>query len=201
MGVSSSNAHTNTTNYTNGMSAVITGRSGLYKLHNVRMFNFPAGSVLIQTCRFCDNLLKYTNLGTEVELSQIQLNNVTGQYLFMIGLKRDVLRDLDGSFSQAFDGTNRTSGTIIYGWSHIAAYNQASCPPATTAALWDNAVMCGPSEKVRRVFFTNLIDTNLFYGQLMHVVQLAAISDTASSSLNNSMMATTGSRLIQSNPM
>lgn len=64
IGVSSSNAHSNVTNYTSGMSAAITGRTGTYSLLNVRIYNFPQGSVLLQTCRFCDNLLKYTNLGT-----------------------------------------------------------------------------------------------------------------------------------------
>jgi hypothetical protein len=62
IGFSSSNAHSNVTNYTSGMSAVIIGRTGNFSLLNVPIYNFPQGSV--QTCRFWDNILKYTNLGT-----------------------------------------------------------------------------------------------------------------------------------------
>lgn len=64
IGKSTGNALSNTTNYTNGMSAIITGRSGMYNLTNLRFYNYPAGSILLQTCRFCDEPLTYTNLGT-----------------------------------------------------------------------------------------------------------------------------------------
>lgn len=158
VGMSQSNAHSDTTNYTKGMSGAITGRTGTYKLSNIEFHNYPAGSVLFQTCRFCDDLLKYTNKGTEVEMDQITLTNVSGKHLFMIGLKRDIVRDLDGSLSQAFDGQTRASGTIVHGFPHIAAYNNADCPPASTTTDWDDAVMCGPSLKLRRAWITNLID-------------------------------------------
>jgi hypothetical protein len=46
------------------MSAIITGRSGVYNLTKIRFYNYPAGTVLLQTCRFCDVLDLYTNLGT-----------------------------------------------------------------------------------------------------------------------------------------
>lgn len=58
------NAHPNTSNYTNGMSGAMTGRTGTYILEGVHFYRFPAGSILIQTCVLCDDLLKYTNLGT-----------------------------------------------------------------------------------------------------------------------------------------
>jgi hypothetical protein len=144
-------------NYTLGMSGAITGRSGVTRLTNIRFYNFPAGSILLQTCRLCDDPLKYTNLGTEVIVSQLTLTNVTGGLLNMISdLKRDVIYDLDGSLSNAFDQKNRTSATIVHGFPHIALSNPTLCPPALNAANWDGAVMCDSSVTVRRVAFTNM---------------------------------------------
>ena len=163
--MSNTNTHSNTTNYTNNMSAIITGKTGTFRITNVKFYNYPQGSLLFQTCRFCDDPLKYTNLGTEVTVDKLSFGNVNGMMLNMIGLKRDVIYDLDGSFSMKFDGNSRTSATIVQGFPHIAAFNQANCPPATTVANWDNAVMCGPTITVRRVWFTNLDDQQLFNAQ------------------------------------
>jgi hypothetical protein len=203
IGMSTTNAHPNTSNYTNGMSAAITGRTGTYKLSNIKFHNFPAGSVLFQTCRFCDNLLKYTNLGTEVELDRLTFTNVSGKYLFMIGLKRDIVRDLDGSLSQAFDGLTRASGTVVHGFPHIAAYNNADCPPPSTGTDWDTSVMCGPSLTLRRVFIANLIDKQLFNAQLMKVVQFNSINDTLdpNATLSSTLYTAVTARLIQTNNM
>ena len=123
VGKSFTNAALNTNNYSLGMSGAITGRSGATKLSNIRFYNFPPGSILLQTCRLCDDPLKYTNLGTEVFLDNITVANVTGNMLNMIGLKRDVIYDLDGSLSRAFDNTTRTSATIVHGFPHIALSN------------------------------------------------------------------------------
>ena len=62
--MSNGNAHTNTANYSDGMSAAITGKTGVYKLSDLQFYNYPQGSILIKTCRFCDDPLKYTNTGT-----------------------------------------------------------------------------------------------------------------------------------------
>ena len=45
------------------MAGAITGKTGRYSLSDVRFYNYPSGSVLMKTCRFCDDPLKYTNLG------------------------------------------------------------------------------------------------------------------------------------------
>lgn len=195
VGVSSSNAHSNTSNYTNKMSAVITGKTGSYLISNVKFHNYPQGSLLIQTCRFCDDPLKYTNLGTEVSLSQLTLTNVTGMLLNMIGLKRDVIYDIDGSLSNAFDGTTRSSATIVHGFPHIAAFNTNDCPPASTPANWDGAVMCGPAVTIRRVWFTNLDDQQLFNANNMKATQIASISDVVAANISSSMHTSVPSRL------
>ena len=80
-------------------------------------------------------------------------------------MKRDVIYDLDGSLSHLFDGTNRSSATIVYGFPHIANTNQNLCPYASVASAWDNAVMCGPAATIRRVLFGNIINKQLFMSQ------------------------------------
>lgn len=104
------------------MSAIITGKTGVHVIKDVHIANYPIGSLVFQTCRFCDDPLKYTNLGTEVEISGVTFDNVHGKMLRMIGFdKRCVIYDLDGSLSNKFDGQSRASGTIVHGWPHIIA--------------------------------------------------------------------------------
>jgi hypothetical protein len=160
--MSRTNAHSDLSNYTDEMSAVITGRSGFTKISNVDFYNYPNGSILFQTCRLCDDPLKYTNVGTEVIVSKLRFDQINGNILYMIKMKRDVIYDLDGSFSSLFDGKNRSSATIVYGFPHIATYNQNTCPKATAPLAWDNAVMCGPTVTIRRVLFSNIINHQLF---------------------------------------
>lgn len=176
--MSKTNAHSDKTNYTNGMSGAMTGRSGVTNISNVRFYSFPTGSIMFQICVLCDDLLKYTNVGTEVLLSKLTFTDINGSYLFMIGLKRDVIYDLDGSLSMAFDGTARTSGTIVSNWPHIAMAQQDKCPQASDTAGWDNAIMCNQLVSLRRVVFTNLAPTALFKSQYMHAYELAQITDT-----------------------
>lgn len=102
----------------------------------------------------------------------------------MIGLKRDVIYDLDGSLSQAFDGTARSSGTIVWGYPHIAAYNNNTCPFARNSSGWDNAVMCGPTVSVRRVGFTNLGKHQDFAGQFMKAAELSSATSVLPLTMN-----------------
>jgi hypothetical protein len=166
IGKSTNNANSNNTNYTNGMSAIITGRSGTYNISNVRIYNYPTGSLMLQTCRYCDNLGMYTNLGTEVFVQQLTMDQVNGQILFMIGMKRDVVYDVDASLSLTFGGGNtRTSGAIIQPFTHIAGSQQSACLSSTSPTSWDNTIMCDQTVTVRRVIITNLGDSRLFKAQ------------------------------------
>jgi hypothetical protein len=196
IGKSDTNYHPDPFNYTNNMSGAITGRSGTNKFSNIRFYNYPAGSILFQTCRLCDDVLKYTNLGTEVVVDQLSFSNVNGKLLYMIGaLKRDIIYDLDGSFAAQFDGTPRASATIVHGFPHIAAYNQNTCPSASTPGDWDDAVMCGPTETLRRVMFSNMIDWQLFNGQYLKAVQLAGINDTVDPALASGLFTSVVTRI------
>lgn len=159
VGVTATNPHHNSINYTKplSMSAFWTGRSGPTKFSNVGIHNYPTGSVVLKTCVECDNQLKFSNRGNDIYVDQLTLGNVSGSYLFMVGLKRDVVYDLDGSFSSAFDGTSRSAGAITSYWPHIHLDNPTVCPNATTPSRWDNAIFCDSSLTVRRVMFTNVI--------------------------------------------
>ena len=176
IGKSTGNAHSNPVNYTKGMSAIITGRTGQYNLTNIRAYNYPAGSILIQTCSMCDDLDLYTNVGTEIFVKQWTLSQISGTMLKMIGLKRDIIYDIDGSLSNAFDGNSRPSGTIVQSYNHIKNYKQSVCPEATTADNWDNTLMCNSSVTVRRVMFTNLVDLRLFKMQWIKIKPLNNIN-------------------------
>ena len=188
IGMSTTNAHSDTSNYTNGMTAFITGKTGTWNIENIRLFNFPAGSLILETCRFCDDPLKYTNLGTDVNVQQLSFSNVNGNYLKMLGLKRCIVHDLDGSFSAAFDGTTRSQGgTIMHGWNHIKQFHSSTCPVASTASAWDDAIYCDHTETVRRVVFTNMQSKSLFLGQPFKVTELATINDTTADNISSTL--------------
>ena len=99
-------------------------------------------------------------------------------------LKRDVIYDTDGSFSQLFDGTSRPSATIVHGWPHITVFNNNTCPPATNPSNWDGSVMCDSTVTVRRVIFTNMQEHQLFNAQDMKATELQAITDLVSSNIS-----------------
>jgi hypothetical protein len=177
IGKSLSNAASNGTNYTLGMSGLRTPRSGVTSFTNIRFYGFHEGSILFQTCVLCDDPLKYTNLGTEILMKQITLGDVTGSYLNMIGLKRDVIYDLDGSLSYAFDQrSNRTSATIVHGFEHIAVYNPTTCPGASSSTDWDGAVMCDQTVSLRRVGFTNLQKHQNFQQQHLKAAEILNVT-------------------------
>lgn len=55
-------------------------------------------------------------------VSKITFDNVNGNYLLMLGLKRDMIYDQDASLSNDFDGGVRTSATIVSNYPHIETY-------------------------------------------------------------------------------
>lgn len=95
----------------------------------------------------------------------------------MIGLKRDVIYDLDASLSGKYDGGSRTSATITHGWNHIANYNQNACPPPTNVAAWDSAIMCDQTVTIKRVIFTNLAKAQLFKAQELKAAEIANVDE------------------------
>jgi hypothetical protein len=47
------------------------------------------------------------------------MTNVTGNYLSMRGLKREIIYNTDASFSSYFDSGSRTSGTMVWKYNHL----------------------------------------------------------------------------------
>lgn len=179
-----------------GMSALMTPRSGVTSFTDIRIYGFPQGSIVLQTCVLCDDPLKYTNVGTEILMKQIKLTDVNGSYLYMIGLKRDIIYDLDGSLSYAFDhSSTRTSATIVHGYPHIAATNPTVCPSPINPSDWDNSVMCDSSVSLRRVVFTNLNDHQDFQRQHLKAVELTQITDTVPLNLSSTLYTAVPSNL------
>lgn len=82
-----------------GTSGIITPRLGNIRIDNIRFYNYPANTHSIETCSHCDSPLLFTNTAQEIYISNITFTNVTGNKLFMNGLKREILYDLDGSFT------------------------------------------------------------------------------------------------------
>jgi hypothetical protein len=79
----------------------------------------------------------------------------------MNGLKREILYDLDGSFTtNQFDGKTRQSAAITYNYKHLQT--EPACLPTTSQASWDNTIACDSSVKVVRVTFNQLTSTSLF---------------------------------------
>jgi len=96
----------------------------------------------------------------------------------MIGMKRDVIYDTDGSLSQTFDGNTRSYASIVQSYNHIANYYQNVCPASAIPSVWDNSLMCNSSVTVRRVAFTNLVESRLFKAQAIKVMPINDIKQT-----------------------
>ena len=193
IGMSNTNAAANTSNYTNGgMTALMAGRTGQFNFTNIRIYNYPVGSVVMQTGRLNDDPLKFTNLGSEIFVKGLTFNAANGKFLFMIGLKRDVIYDLDGSFAMYFDSTPRASASIVSGWNHIGQHS--NCTQATDNTKWDNAYMCDQSVTIRRVAFANLLVQQNFKSQFMHVSQIADVNSLVASGLSNMSYSSIGTQ-------
>ncbi len=180
IGMSQSNAASDTTNYTNGMAGVITPRSGQSNITNTRFYNYPAGSIVFITCSKCDDTMLFTNIGNEIFIQNLTFTDVDGDYLFMLGLKRDIIYDLDASLSSQFgNGNSRTSATIVHNYNHISAYNQINCVQPTEDK-WDSAIMCDQDVTIRRILFTNIIQLSTFDAQFMKVKPISSYDEVVS---------------------
>ena len=171
IGVTQNNAPTDLSVF-NGARGVIGPRTSGWKMSYVRFYNFPVGTTVMQTCSKCDNILLYTNAAQEYLVDNIIMTNVSGNYLFMNGHKREIIYDTDASLSRSFDGgsASRTSATIVYGYTHLAA--EAACSPSNATSKWDNALACDQSVTVRKVMFTNFINKELFQRTPMKVERI-----------------------------
>lgn len=174
VGVTQSNAPL----VTSASSGIITPRQGQIQLNNVRFNNYPAGTYSLETCSKCNNLLLFTNTGQEIFISNVTFTNVSGNYLKMLGLKREIIYDSDGTFSNSFDANTRTSATVVNNFKHIAA--ESNCLPTTNSSKWDTTLACDQTLKLARVRFTGLVPSSIFINIGIKVQLLSSINDTVS---------------------
>ncbi len=75
----------------------------------------------------------------------------------MLGLKREVFYDLDGTLTNnIFDSVTRASATLTFGWPHIL--QDSACVSADDPTLWDSGALCNESVTVRQVMFSNFLN-------------------------------------------
>ena len=126
----------------NGQSGrgIVTPKIGNIRIDNIRFHNFGSGTKSIETCSGCNSPTAFSNTGMEIYISNITYSNVTGYKLFMNGVKKEVLYDLDGSFTTTdFDGIQRISAAITNNWSHMRG--DPACR-VTTNPQWHNTLAC-----------------------------------------------------------
>jgi hypothetical protein len=81
----------------------------------------------------------------------------------MNGAKRDILYDLDGSFTKTgYDGQQRASAAIVNNYPHLAS--NPACLPPSNSSQWDTTIACNSSVKVVRVTFDALSPWYYFSG-------------------------------------
>jgi hypothetical protein len=105
----------------NNSAGVIAPRTVGWEMTNVRFYNFAPFMNVFQTCAKCDQPLLYTNVAHEYLVSGVSYTNISSSYLKFNGMKRNIIYDLDATFSAPFNGGTRTSATIVYNFPHIAS--------------------------------------------------------------------------------
>ena len=129
-----------------------------------------------QACSKCDNILLYTNFGATYYASNILYQGISGAYYNMLGLKREVFYDLDGSLTNnVFDTNTRTSATLTYGFYHMR--QDPACLAANDPTLWDDGTVCDSTITVRQTMFSNLINPNEFRSQPIRINMLPTVED------------------------
>ena len=103
-------------------------RSSGVEFHNLHFYNFGAGTTILSTCNKCDNTDLFVNTVNEYKVSGVTFTNVTGSYVHMAGLKRDIVHDLDGTFSRHFDSASRSSAALAWHFPHLLAHS--ACLPS-----------------------------------------------------------------------
>ena len=110
-----------------------------WKMSGVSFYNFGGSQITFQTCSGC-NGGSFNNIGQAYEMEKISYTNVTGKKLSMTGMRKEVLYDLDGTFSADFDSNNRSSATIITHFKHLAI--EQECVSPLNKGVWENTLIC-----------------------------------------------------------
>lgn len=123
-------------------------------------------------------------------------SSISGKYLGMLGSMKEIIYDLDGSFSPYFFNSSLATGTVVYGYQHIANFHTSECHfPINNSSAWNGMIMCNPSLTIRRITFTNIIGANYyyeFYWTTMYVLPVQNVTTPIinSTSINQSYLTT-----------
>ena len=85
---------------------------------------------------------------------------MASKYLDLNGLKREIIYDLDGTFSSGFDSSSRSSATIMANHPHIG--QETACLTPTSTSDWDDTLACDETITIRKVMFTNIHEPGIF---------------------------------------
>ena len=110
---------------------------------------------------------------------------ISGKYIKMIGQKKDVIYDLDGSLAAAFGKPSLPSSTLLANFNHVLKGFSSQCSLHTSnSANWDSTILCDDTTTIRRIWFTNAINSSgsSFYNKYMYVVPVKNATETYNSS-------------------
>ena len=153
-------------------SGVITPRTSGWEMEDIRFYNFDGDMVITETCSKCDIVYLFTNTAQTYEVQKIEYHNITSKKLLMNGLQRDIIYDLDGSFSEGFYETDHSSASILHNFPHLQ--QDGACHEPSDEA-WGDALLC--TDEVVRVMFTNIESKNMFKFVPMKVQLLESLSE------------------------
>ena len=125
-----------------------------WKMSNIKFHNFYGSMTCFETCSGCNSPSAFTNTGQNYLAEAISYNNINSKRLRMTGVKREMIYDLDGTFSEGMDGVNRTSARIIYFSKHLGG--EPGCSRTTNMFTWDNTLVCDDSAPLRKITFSGL---------------------------------------------
>lgn len=97
----------------------------------------------------------------------ITYTNVTSKKLQMLGLRREIIYDVDGTYSQGFDSNSRVSATIVNNFKHIA--DEPDCYSPGDQSIWEDTLICDPTITVRKLTFSNTQNQSLFKNTPMKI--------------------------------
>lgn len=80
---------------------------------------------------------------------------MNASYLKMNGLKKEIIYDLDGSFTNGkIDNLIRTRATVVADLGYIL--NEPGCAKINNTYAWDSVAVCNQNVAVRKVTFMNI---------------------------------------------
>lgn len=153
-----------------GTSGLITSRTDGSEYHNIRFYNFPEGSTVVSVGSKNEQMTLRATGCKNYNFSQVSMTGVQGNYLNYIYTRRYILHDLDGSFSQAFDGQTRANAVITPYYPHNEITGK--CSNSTDQPKWSDSLICNAGVVVTDLQFAAAQPTSMFFGVSIFIKRL-----------------------------